>query len=47
VLEPFAKRELEEVDVLIEDAADAVVTLLAEGLGRAQDRFNRGGPAPR
>jgi len=43
LLEPFAKREREEMDVLVEDAADAVLTLVAEGLAAAQDRFNRPG----
>jgi hypothetical protein len=33
------------VDVLIEDAADAVLSLVNEGLERTQSRFNRG-PAP-
>lgn len=44
VLQPFAKRELDKVAVLIEDAADAVLTLIDEGLAKAQDRFNRSGP---
>lgn len=43
VLRPFAKRELEEVDVLLEDAADAVVSLVTQGLQLTQSRFNRGG----
>jgi PTH1 family peptidyl-tRNA hydrolase len=42
VLEPFAKRELPEVEVLIEEAADAVLSLIRDGLERTQDRFNRG-----
>ena len=41
VLEPFAKRERDEADLLVEKAADAVETLIREGLGAAQDRFNR------
>jgi PTH1 family peptidyl-tRNA hydrolase len=43
VLEPFAKAEREEADLLIEDGADAVLTLVTEGLAAAQDRFNRSG----
>jgi peptidyl-tRNA hydrolase, PTH1 family len=46
VLQPFAKREQDEVAVLLEEAADAVLTLIGEGLGTAQDRFNRSGPPP-
>jgi PTH1 family peptidyl-tRNA hydrolase len=42
VLNAFSKREKEEVDVLVEDAADAVLFLVDEGLQRTQDRFNRG-----
>jgi len=41
LLEPFSKREWEEMDVLIEEAADAALTVVGEGLGAAQDRFNR------
>jgi peptidyl-tRNA hydrolase, PTH1 family len=41
VLEPFAKAEREAVEVLIEEAADAVLTLVRDGLGAAQDRHNR------
>lgn len=47
VLEPFTRREQDEVEVLVEDAADAVLTLVTEGLAAVQDRFNRGGPPPR
>ena len=41
VLEPFAKRERADAELLVERAADAVETLLGEGLAAAQDRFNR------
>ena len=44
VLEPFARRELEEVELLVEDAADAVEALVERGLPFAQDRFNRTAP---
>jgi PTH1 family peptidyl-tRNA hydrolase len=43
VLEPFARAEREEVDVLVEEAADAVLTLVTDGLAAAQDRHNRAG----
>ena len=43
VLQPFAKRQRDEVAVLIEDGADAVLSLVAEGLEATQARFNRGG----
>ena len=43
VLDPFAKREQADVDVLIEEAADAVLSLVREGLVATQDRYNRGG----
>jgi len=44
VLEPFAARELADVAILVDDAADAVRSLVSEGVERAQDRFNRPGP---
>lgn len=43
VLEPFAKAEREEVDLLMEEAADAVISLVRDGLAAAQDRHNRAG----
>ena len=43
VLDRFAKEERDEVELLIEDAADAVLTLIREGMPAAQDRFNRSG----
>jgi len=43
VLSPFASREREDASVLIEDAADATMALVADGLASAQDRYNRGG----
>jgi PTH1 family peptidyl-tRNA hydrolase len=46
VLSPFSKRQREEVEVLIEDGADAVVSLITDGLARTQDRFNRAGTQP-
>jgi peptidyl-tRNA hydrolase, PTH1 family len=43
VLGPFDKREQEEADVLIEDAADAALSLIDDGLEATQSRFNRSG----
>jgi peptidyl-tRNA hydrolase, PTH1 family len=43
VLDTFPKSEREDVELLIEDAADAVLALIREGLPAAQDRFNRPG----
>jgi len=45
VLSTFSKREMEEVAVLVQDAADAVLCLVHEGLSVAQARYNRGSPA--
>jgi PTH1 family peptidyl-tRNA hydrolase len=42
VLEPFAKSEREDADLLVERGAEAVRTLILEGLDPAQDRHNRG-----
>lgn len=44
VLEPFRASEREDVAVLVEEAADAVLVVVREGLVRAQDRYNRAGP---
>jgi PTH1 family peptidyl-tRNA hydrolase len=44
VLQPIAKRDRADVDVLVEHAADAVRSLIGEGLARTQDRFNRSAP---
>jgi PTH1 family peptidyl-tRNA hydrolase len=41
VLEDFAKREEPDVAILVSDAADAVLSLIADGLDVTQDRFNR------
>ena len=44
VLEPFPNRAEADVAILVEDAADAVVSLVRDGLGPSQDRYNRSGP---
>jgi peptidyl-tRNA hydrolase, PTH1 family len=43
VLEPFPKRAAADVAILVDDAADAVVSLVRDGLGPTQDRYNRSG----
>jgi PTH1 family peptidyl-tRNA hydrolase len=45
VLDRFPKRQHEDVLLLVEDGADAVLTLVTEGLEATRDRFNRGSPA--
>lgn len=47
VLSPFGSRERKEVEVLIEDAADAALALVTNGLAAAQDRYNRSGGGDR
>ena len=43
VLQPFAKREESDVVILIDAAADAVRSLIIEGLAATQDKHNRSG----
>jgi PTH1 family peptidyl-tRNA hydrolase len=43
VLDTFSKGERDEVELLIEDGAEAVETLIRHGLSVAQDRHNRSG----
>jgi peptidyl-tRNA hydrolase, PTH1 family len=43
LLSGFSKKEMEEVAVLVEDAAEAVLCLIHEGLSVAQARYNRSG----
>jgi PTH1 family peptidyl-tRNA hydrolase len=45
VLAPIPKRHLEEVGVVVAQSADAVLTVVTEGLAAAQERFNRSGIA--
>ena len=40
----FAKREEPDVAILVDDAADAVRSLIADGLLPTQDRYNRSAP---
>jgi PTH1 family peptidyl-tRNA hydrolase len=43
VLDPFRRSEREEVERLIADAGEAVLSLVTDGLSVAQSRYNRGG----
>jgi PTH1 family peptidyl-tRNA hydrolase len=45
VLESFAKSEREEAGILVEEGADAVLTLVGEGLAAAQERHTRAAPS--
>ncbi len=40
VLNKFSKRERTEIDVTLEQAADAVEAILADGIDAAMNRFN-------
>ena len=44
VLDAFAKRDEPDVAILVDDGADAVRSIMREGLEPTQDRFNRSGP---
>jgi PTH1 family peptidyl-tRNA hydrolase len=44
VLQPFGKRQEADVRMVVDDAADAVLSLVREGLAAAQDRYNRSTP---
>lgn len=44
VLEPFPKRAEGDVAMLVDDGADAALSLVRDGLSPAQDRYNRSGP---
>ena len=46
VLKPVGAREESDLSFLAGHAADAVLALIAEGLERTQDRFNRTTPGP-
>ena len=43
MLQPFAKREEADVAILIDAAADAVASLIVDGLAATQDKHNRSG----
>jgi PTH1 family peptidyl-tRNA hydrolase len=44
VLRPFTKAERADVPLLIDDAAEATLAIVRDGLEAAQDRFNRSTP---
>lgn len=44
VLDRFAKSERQDAELLAEEGADAVLTLVTDGLPAAQDRHNRAAP---
>jgi PTH1 family peptidyl-tRNA hydrolase len=44
VLEDFAKAQEADVAILVDDGADAVLSIVRDGLQATQDRFNRSGP---
>jgi PTH1 family peptidyl-tRNA hydrolase len=46
VLSRFPKRERADVDVTIQDAADAVETIATDGIEAAMNRYNTRGPEP-
>ena len=43
LLEPFSKREQPEVELLVAEGAEAVLSLVRDGLAVTQDRYNLGG----
>jgi PTH1 family peptidyl-tRNA hydrolase len=45
VLQPIAKRDEADVELLVGHAADAARSLIEEGLERTQDRYNRSAPS--
>jgi PTH1 family peptidyl-tRNA hydrolase len=47
VLKDFAKKQEPDVEVLVDDGADAVLSLVRDGLQVTQDRYNRAGPRER
>jgi PTH1 family peptidyl-tRNA hydrolase len=44
VLEDFAKAQEADVAILVDDGADAALSLVRDGLQVTQDRYNRSGP---
>jgi len=46
VLQPVGNRDDADLAILVGHAADAVRALIADGLERTQDRFNRSTPSP-
>jgi PTH1 family peptidyl-tRNA hydrolase len=46
VLQPVGSRDEADLAILVDHAADAVRSLITDGLERTQDRFNRSTPSP-
>jgi PTH1 family peptidyl-tRNA hydrolase len=46
VLQPVGARDEADLALLVSHAADAVRSLVSDGLERTQDRFNRSAPSP-
>lgn len=46
VLKRFGSSERADIDVAVEEAGDAVLAVVADGLEAAQNRFNHRGPRP-
>jgi PTH1 family peptidyl-tRNA hydrolase len=46
ILQPVAKRDEEDLALVVGHAADAVRALITDGVERTQDRFNRSAPSP-
>jgi PTH1 family peptidyl-tRNA hydrolase len=47
VLKDFSKADEPDVELLVDDGADAVLSIVRDGLQVTQDRFNRAGPRER
>jgi len=41
LLSPFKRAQLKELEQLVADGADAVVSIIAEGVEKAMTKFNR------
>jgi PTH1 family peptidyl-tRNA hydrolase len=44
ILKPFRKRQLKQVDEMLDTAAEAVKVILTDGIAAAMNRFNRKPP---
>jgi PTH1 family peptidyl-tRNA hydrolase len=46
LLSPFKRAQLKELEQLVADGADAVVSIIAEGVEKAMTKFNRRAQGP-
>jgi PTH1 family peptidyl-tRNA hydrolase len=46
LLSPFHRSQLKELEQLVADGADAVVSIIAEGVEKAMTKFNRRAQGP-